>query len=83
MKHLTVRDVPPEVGRALEKERRRRGKSLNRTVIELLGQSLGLGPGRRRENGLRALAGTWSQKDLERFEAALAPTEEIDAELWR
>jgi hypothetical protein len=83
MKHLTIRDLPPHLGKALEKEKRRRGTSLNRTVIELLGQGLGLTPARRRQNGLRTLAGTWDQETLEQFEAAIAPAEQIDAELWR
>jgi len=32
MKHLTIRDVPQDLARALEKEKRRRGQSLNETV---------------------------------------------------
>ncbi len=83
VKHLTIRDVPPELSEALEREKRQRGRSLNRTVIELLSQALGVGPGRRRSNGLRALAGTWSASDLREFEEAIASTDEIDAELWR
>ena len=83
MKHLTVRRLPPELGKALEREKRRRGVSLNQTVIDLLEQGLGFGPEGRRENGLRRLAGTWSARELSEFERALAPTEQIDAELWR
>lgn len=82
VKHLTVRDLPSDLGKALERERRRRGVSLNKTVIDLLGQSLGVGVPRRR-NGLRRLAGTWSQEDLDRFESAIAPVEQVDAEVWR
>jgi hypothetical protein len=83
VKHLTVRDVPSEIGKALERERRRRGHSLNKTVIDLLGQSLGVGVERRRQNGLRRLAATWSEEDLVRFEAAVALLERVDAEVWR
>lgn len=83
MKHLTVRDLPSGLGKALERERRRRGVSLNKTVIDLLGQSLGVGAQGRRQNGLRRLAGTWSEEDLVRFESAIAPVEQVDAELWR
>ena len=43
MKTITIRNVPPEVARALEREKQRRGASLNRTVIELLSQGLGVG----------------------------------------
>lgn len=81
MKHLTVRNVPESVAEALERERRRRGRSLNQTVIELLGQSLGVaGPS---SNGLARLAGTWSREELIEFEEAVARFEGTDTELWR
>lgn len=81
MKTLTVRNVPPNIAEALEREKRRRGESLNQTVIELLSQ--GLGVGTERSNGLARLAGGWSEKEFLEFERAVAPFEEIDDELWR
>lgn len=83
MRHLTIRQVPPELSRALEAEKRRRGASLNRTVLELLAQALGLGSPGRRTNGLGELAGTWTQDEFEAFERAIEFTEQIDEELWR
>jgi hypothetical protein len=83
MSYLTVRNVPPELAKALEREKRRRGTSVNQIVIDLLRQSLGLGVSGRRRNGLGRLAGTWSREDQQRFNAAIAPTEQIDDELWR
>ena len=81
MKTLTIRNLPPDVAEALEREKRRRGASLNQTVIELLGQ--GLGVGATRSNGLARLAGRWTEEEFQRFEEAIAPFEEIDPELWR
>lgn len=81
MKNLTIRNLPDEVAEALEKEKAQRGESLNQTVIDLLSQ--GLGVGAVRSNGLARLAGAWSEKDLRRFEKAVAPFEKVDAELWR
>ena len=81
MKHLTVRNVPTEVAMALEVEKQRLQLSLNQTVIELLRQSLGVD--RKRSNGLARLAGTWTAEEHARFEAAIAPAENIDEELWR
>ena len=80
--HLTVRNLPNELAEALNEERRRRGSSLNQTVIDLLRQALGMGPARR-SNGLARLSGTWSQEEFEEFERAIAFTEQIDEELWR
>lgn len=81
MRTLTVRNVPSEVAEALEREKRRRGESLNQTVIELLTQGLGVGTAR--SNGLARLAGRWSEEEFEEFQRAVAPFEEIDDELWR
>lgn len=83
MRHLTIRQVPPEISDALESEKRRRGTSLNRTVLDLLAQALGVGRPGRRTNGLGALAGTWTEEEFQAFEKAIEFTEQIDEELWR
>jgi hypothetical protein len=83
MKHLTIRDIPQELAESIERERRRRGKSLNQTVIQLLGQSLGVISQGPRKNGMHRFAGTWTPEEQREFEAAVAPTEQIDEELWR
>lgn len=81
IKALTIRNLPPGIADALEREKRRRGKSLNQTVIDLLGQ--GLGTQRARSNGLGRLAGSWSEDEFHDFERATAPFEGVDEELWR
>jgi hypothetical protein len=81
--HLTVRGVPALLARAIESERRRRGTSLNQTILDLLARALGVGARRASSNGLRTLAGTWSAEEHARFEDSIALTEQIDEELWR
>jgi plasmid stability protein len=81
MKTLTIRNVPDDLHEALQRERSRRGQSLNQTVIDLLRQPLGVGVAR--SNGLGRLAGQWTQEEFERFEDAVAAFEEVDEELWR
>ncbi len=83
MQHLTVRNIPRDIAVALDAEKHRRRQSLNQTVIELLRQSLGVGAGHKRSNGLARLAGTWTEEEHQRFEAALAATDQIDEELWQ
>ena len=83
MKTMTIRKVPAEVAAALETEKRRRGLSLNRTVLSLIEEALGISEGKARSNGLRRLAGTWNEKEFRRFEEAIAPLGEIDGDLWR
>jgi plasmid stability protein len=79
--HLTIRNMPQDVAAALENEKRRRGTSLNQTVIEILRQSLGVRGNR--TNGLARLAGTWSEADEREFLNAVEPFNEIDRELWK
>jgi hypothetical protein len=83
MRHLTIRNVPPELARRLEEEKVERGRSLNQTVLELLSQALGVRGRGRRSNGLAALGGTWSAEQVAQLESALGFTEELDEELWR
>jgi antitoxin FitA-like protein len=80
IKALTIRNLPPELADALEREKRRRGKSLNQTVIDLLGQ--GLGAQGARSNGLGQLVGGWSEDEFRDFERATAQFETVDEELW-
>jgi plasmid stability protein len=79
--HLTVRNLPDEVAAALERERRRRGLSLNQTVIDLLRQGLGV-PGTR-TNGIGRLAGTWSDEEHREFLSAVSEFEAIDPDFWK
>lgn len=73
--------MPPRLAEALEREKRRKGKSLNQTVIDLLGQ--GLGAELVRSNGLGHVAGGWSEDEFRDFERAIAHFEAVDEEPWR
>lgn len=81
MKTLTIKNLPADVAEALERETRRRGSSLDRTVIDLLIR--GLGVGAVRSNGLGRLGGNWSEEEFEEFERAVSPFEQLDEELLR
>lgn len=82
MKTLTIRNVPKRLAEAIDRERRRTDASLNGTVLNLLSRSLGVGNDEPRRNGLAELAGTWTQQELCEFEAAVAPLEAADDDMW-
>lgn len=82
MKQLSIRNVNPQLAAALEAERRARGTSLNEAVLDLLRRALGLG-GEPYNNGLEALAGSWSDDEHAEFTTAIATFDEIDENLWR
>lgn len=69
--------------RALERERRKTRASLNQTVIASLGRGLGVSHTEDFDNGLGALAGTWTAGELRAFETATGPFQKVDEELWK
>ena len=79
--HLTVRNLPREVSDALKQEKRRRGTSLNQTVIDLLRQSLGVSG--TRSNGMARLAGGWTAAEHRQFLGSIRPFEEVDPDMWK
>lgn len=81
IKALTIRNLPAPVAEALEREKRCRGRSLNQTAIDLLGQSLGVQGSR--SNGLGRLAGSWDEEQMRELDRAVAPFEQVDEELWK
>ena len=78
--YLTVRNLPKTLAAALQEEKRRRGQSLNQTVVELLEQSLGTkGP---RSNGIRRLAGTGDDCQPTGIVGPARPVDAVEPALW-
>jgi plasmid stability protein len=77
----TIRNVPPQVDRALRRRATKEGKSLNQVTVEALAASLGLGDDPIRYRDLSDLLGK-GVVDPE-TEAALADQRRIDPDLWR
>ena len=59
MKTLTIRNVPSALATALEAEKSRRGLSLNRTVLAVMQEALGVSEGAPRGNRLCRLPVEW------------------------
>ena len=78
----TIRDIPDDLEHALRERARRSGESLNRTMVRLLREALGLNPPRKKRDP-SALAGPWSQEEADEFDRQVRWSEQIDAELWR
>jgi hypothetical protein len=79
---FTLRGMDPELRAALDAEAKQRGLSMNGLVLEKLRASMGLAGPDHRFHDLDRLVGVWSQEDIDEFDAAVAPFEEIDPELW-
>jgi hypothetical protein len=77
---LTIENLPPELVEMLERETRRRGESLNETVIDLLCDALGSSSAQ--SNGLGRLARDWTEQEFGEFAGATAQLDQTDEELW-
>jgi hypothetical protein len=84
MKAITLRNLPDAVARLVRHKAASEGISLNRAVILVLEERLGLARQRseRRYHELDSLAGAWSEAEARAFDRALAAQRAIDPELW-
>lgn len=86
MKAITLRNLPPDVARAVQQRAKQKKTSVNKAVIELLEESVG-GKGKKkspvRYHDLDHLAGTWTKEEAAAFEVLIAEQRTIDPELWK
>ncbi len=86
MKAVTLRSLPPEVSKAIRREAKRKGTSINKAVISLLQRKAAAEEKSKQRrtvyHDLDALAGAWSKKEGAAFDKALASQRLIDPDLW-
>ena len=85
MKAVTLRNIPPELARVIQRKSRESRKSINKAVLGLLEERTGV-RGRTRKvvhHDLDSLAGSWSREEAAGFRKVLARQRSIDAELWK
>ncbi|HWQ68988.1 MAG TPA: hypothetical protein VN494_03365 [Patescibacteria group bacterium] len=85
MKAVTLRNLPPELTRVIDRKAIDQGTSVNKAVISLLEEALGRGRKKRVKplhHDLDALAGSWTAQEAEAFDQALARQRTIDPDLW-
>lgn len=86
MKLVTLRNLPPELARIIRRKANEKRTSINKAVISLLEESVGI-QGKKAEKSLYhdldALAGSWTEEEALAFEKALARQRAIDPDLWK
>ena len=82
MSQITLRDVPQELNDRLRELASEQNKSLNRTIIGVLMESLHLGAKNGRKRDLSDLAGTWSDEEAAEFESNTRVFEQLDDDMW-
>ena len=87
MKQITLRDIPPEVKKTVQREAERKGLSLNKAFISLLEQAVGgKASGKKKRvlyHDLDHLAGLWSREEAAAFDKNLKAQRKVDTELWK
>jgi hypothetical protein len=86
MKAITLRNLPPDLAKAVHREAERKRTSINKAVISLLEGKADIQKkkgGKPHHQELDALAGSWSKKEAEEFDKALAAQRPIDPDLWK
>jgi len=85
MGQITIRGIDPDFEQQIRTVAKKSGKSLNRTVVDMLEQSIFKKDSRSRRPGksILKLAGGWDEADAAEFRAATQICEQVDEELWR
>lgn len=84
MKTLGLRGIDEEIEKALKKEAQRAKTSINKTILNLIKESIGLGKKKRNRvyKDLDELAGTWTEEDEQIFKENTQFFDKIDKEIW-
>ena len=80
---MTASNLSPKMPTLRNADSRRPRISSERVLLPSTPEAPGTLSGKDPSNGLRRLAGAWSDDEFEHFENAVAPLGEIDDELWR
>jgi ABC-type uncharacterized transport system substrate-binding protein len=80
MASMSVRGLEQSQLEDLKNEAQRQGISLNRLALQRLTGAQDVT--HNIHNDLDALIGTWTEQDADAFASAIAPLEQVDAELW-
>ena len=76
---ISLRNLPPEVEKAILETSRREGISLNKATLQLLQTSLHKPA---INTDLDEFFGTWSDAEADEFDAALAEMRKVDPADW-
>ena len=82
---LTVRNLPPEVARAIRAKAKRERLSINKAVVKLLEEATGVAKpsGPVLHHDLDRFAGRWSQDEYDQFSESLREQRVIEPEMWK
>jgi hypothetical protein len=82
---ITVRNLPPEVAKAVKEKARKEKLSLNKAVVRLLEEATGVEKGKKKavHRDLDRFFGTWTKEEADAFDEAMREHRQIDPEMWK
>ena len=85
MKAITLRNLPPDLDKAIRKRARGKRMSVNKAVIGLLEDHLTQDKTKRAElhHDLDALCGSWTEESAAAFDRVLVKQRTINQTLWK
>jgi hypothetical protein len=85
MKSITIHGLDDQLDKLIRKRARMEGTSLNKTIKNLLKESLGIKQIKNSDHreDFVDLFGIWSKTDKQKFDAAIKDLAKIDKEEWK
>ena len=85
MNAITVRNLPPEVAKAVKEKARKEKLSLNKAIVRLLEEATGVEKGKKKvvHHDLDRFFGTWTKEEADAFDEAMREHRQIDPEMWK
>ena len=87
MKQITIRSIPDDVKKTVQKEAEQKGMSLNKAIISILERAVGTKAAEKKKrvlyHDLDHLAGLWSREEAASFDKTLKAQRKVDSELWK
>ena len=82
MSHLSIRQLPGDIEKALEHEAKVCGKTKSQIVLEALAERFHLSPQDQKKAKLKSFSGKLSKEDFSLLQKALEDFDTIDPSLW-
>ena len=82
MSQITLRQIPEVLDKQLRSLASKNKTSLNKVVLSLLMESLGISSNSEKKRDLTDLCGTWSNEQNDEFQRNTEDFNQIDREIW-
>jgi hypothetical protein len=85
MKAITIRGIDPSASEKLKMVAKNEGKSVNRFILELIDQNIGIQKKKKitkNHKDLDHLFGKWSEDEFNKIQGVIDDQRKIDPELW-